>query len=152
MFNALLEAGFSPTLVELPRDGYRKGAEMLALFVVLLSQLNGHEHGTTVDDEFPPEIMIGSVPSWAIDVFSREGRRSLEAFLTGDSATANWVRIHIPPSQRVRFLGGLLFRVEGGLVRKRLRWDVGDELRKTMDLECHGRHCLDLTNLICCKK
>jgi len=148
VFNALLEAGFSPTVVELARAGFGKGAEMLAPFVALLHPLK-QSGGTMIeDDQLPPETMIGDLPSWSLDVFSREGRRSLEAFLQGDSATATWVRTHIPPSQRVRFLGGLLFRAEGGLLRSRLLWPTGDELRRLVDVECNGPHCLDATEIL----
>jgi hypothetical protein len=35
-------------------------------------------------------------------------------------------------------LGGLVFRAEGGLLTKRLRWPLGDELRRQVDVESHG--------------
>jgi hypothetical protein len=40
------------------------------------------------DDEFPPEVMVGEVPGWAFDVYSREGRRVLDAFLAGTGSQA----------------------------------------------------------------
>ena len=72
----------------------------------------------------------------------------LANFIEGRTETARWVRDHIPPRQRVAFLGGIVFRVEGGLVRKRLRWKTGDELRRMVDIECSGPHCRDASEIL----
>ena len=92
--------------------------------------------------------MIRGVPGWAYDTYSREGGAALRVFLEGQSQTAKWVRAHVPYRQRLKFLGGILFRVEGGLVGKRMRWPVGDELRRQMDLECHGQYCPDAREIL----
>jgi hypothetical protein len=92
--------------------------------------------------------MIGNVPGWAYDVYSREGRAALANFIEGRTQTARWVHDHIPPRQRVAFLGGIIFRVEGGLVRLRLRWKTGDEVRRMVDIECNGPHCRDATEIL----
>jgi hypothetical protein len=55
---------------------------------------------------------------------------------------------HIPPRQRVAFLGGIVFRVEGGAVKSRLRWPTGDELKRQVDFECNGPHCPDATEIL----
>jgi hypothetical protein len=60
--------------------------------------------------------MIGDVPCWALDVYSREGRAAFARFLDTDAAATRWVRIRIRPARRVAFLGHIVFRVEGGLV------------------------------------
>jgi hypothetical protein len=89
-------------------------------------------------DPMPPEELVGDVPCWAYDIHVREGRAAIARFLVGHSATAQWCRATIPDATRVSFLGGVLFRIEGGLVAKRLRWPLADRLRETADLECHG--------------
>ena len=116
--------------------------------MALLHRESPGETTQTSDDEFPAEVIIGDVPAWAYDLYSREGRRALGTFLEGDSQTARWVRGHVPASQRVHFLGTVLFRVEGGLCRQRLRWATGDHLRQLVDYECHGRHCPDGTEIL----
>jgi hypothetical protein len=88
------------------------------------------------------------VPSWAFDLYSREGKGALAAFLEGNSDTARWVRAHIPPRERVNFLGGIVFRVEGGALKSRLRWKMADELRRLDDFECNGPHCPDATEIL----
>lgn len=92
--------------------------------------------------------MVGEVPGWSLDVYSREGRGALQAFPQRDCETASWVRKHVPAGQRVNFLGTVAFRVEGGLVRQRSRWTTGDNLRRLVDIECHGSHCPDATEIL----
>ena len=100
------------------------------------------------DDELLPEIMVGETPGWAIDMYTREGRVALDALLRSECETARWVRDHVRPGQRVNFLGTVVFRVEGGLVRRRLTWPTGNELRRIVDIECHGPSCPDATEIL----
>lgn len=148
VFDALCEAGWPHTVVEVAREGLRKVGEVLCPFIALLCRERPAASATVLDDEFPPEVLIGGVPSWAFDIYSRDGRRGLEAFLRSSSETARWVRGHIPVAQRVRFLGGILFAVEGGLLRSRLNWPTGNELRRQVDTECHGPHCPDASEVL----
>jgi hypothetical protein len=137
-----------PAVVEIAREGFRKTGEVLCPFVALLWPLRQQQTAIVEDDEFPPEVMVGDVPGWAYDMYSREGRTALATFINGTTETARWVRDHIPPRQRISFLGGVVFRVEGGLVRKRLRWKTGDELQRMVEIECNGPHCRDATEIL----
>jgi hypothetical protein len=148
MFDALCEAGISRQVVEVAREGFRKVGEVLCPFVALLCSLRQQEPATTEDDEFPPEAMVGDIPGFCYDLYSRPGRAALQAFINGQTETAHWVRAHIPTQQRVGFLGGVVFRCEGGLVRSRLRWPTGDELRRSVDIECNGSYCTDATEIL----
>jgi hypothetical protein len=148
LFDGLCEAGLPHTAVEIAREGFRKIGEPLCPFVALLCPLARCEASTLQDDDMPPAIMVGDVPGWSLDVYTREGRTSLQTFLQGDSETARWVRDHVRPGQRVNFLGTVVFRVEGGLVRQRSRWPTGDELRRHVDIECHGPSCSDATEIL----
>lgn len=148
-FHGLRDAGISQAIMEVAREGFRKTGEVLAPFVALLHpEWLAQADATTEDDPLPPESMIGDIPGWALDIYTREGRAALQAFIGGGTETAGWVRDNIPPRQRVGFLGGIVFRVEGGLVRSRLRWPTGDQLRRLVDLECNGPHCLDATEVL----
>jgi hypothetical protein len=147
-FDALYDLGIPTTVVEIAREGFRKVGEILSPFVALLSPMRQQATANTEDDESPPEIMIGDVPSWAYDTYTREGRRALAVFLEGSSETARWVHNHIPPKQRVSFLGTIVFRVEGGAVKSRLRWPTADDLRRLVDIECNGPHCPDATEVL----
>jgi len=147
-FDTLIQIGCPGDLVEISREGFRKVGEVLCPFVSLLYPLRQTETAVVEDDEFPPEAKIGDVPGWVYDIYSREGRGALQEFLRGESATARRVRAHVPSPERVNFLGGVLFRAEGGLVRKRMRWATADELRRLVDLECQGPHCPDATDIL----
>jgi hypothetical protein len=148
VFENLCDAGLPHSVVEIAREGFRKTGEVLCPFVALLAPLTLKEPKAVMDDELPSEAIIRGVPGWAYDLYSREGRAGLERFLQGTSETARWVCASIPPSQRVGFLGGIIFRVEGGLVQRRLRWGPGDELRRLVDLECQGFRCPNASEVL----
>jgi hypothetical protein len=148
VFDQLCEAGLPHTLVEIAREGFRKTGEVLCPFVALLSLEALAQARAVADDELPPAMSIRGIPDWAYDLYSREGRAALERFLQGSSGTAHWIQAHIPRSQRVGFLGSITFRVEGGLVRKRMRWGAGDELRRLVDVECQGPRCANASEVL----
>lgn len=148
LFDWLCEAGFPHSVVEVAREGYRRVGEMLCPFVALLCSKPLPVQPIIQADAFPPVLMIRGVPSYALDLYTREGRAAYQAFLRANSPSAKWVRTFVPKSQRVQFLGTAIFRVEGGLVKNRLRWDVGDELRRSVDIECNGTCCPDATELL----
>jgi hypothetical protein len=148
VFNALRETQLPAAVVEIVREGLSKTGEVLCPFFALLWPVRQDQTATIEDDDFPPEALIGDVPGWAYDVYSREGRAALANFIEGRTETARWVRDHVPSRQRVAFLGGIVFRVEGGLLCSRLRWKTGDELRRMVDTECNGPHCRDATEIL----
>jgi hypothetical protein len=148
LFDGLCEVGLPHTAVEIAREGFRKIGEPLCPFVALLCPLVINEASVIENDELPPQITVGEAPGWALDVYTREGRTALDALLRSDCESARWVRDHVKPGQRVNFLGTVVFRVEGGLVRQRSRWPTGDELRRLVDIECHGPSCPDATEIL----
>lgn len=92
--------------------------------------------------------MIGDIPTWAIDLYSREGRAALARFLQTDAPTARRIRYNVSPARRVSFLGHIAFRVEGGLVINRIRWRLGDELRRQVDYESSGSDFSDAAEIV----
>lgn len=99
-FDALIELGISPTMVEIAREGFRKTGEVLCPFVALL--MTGGQPETTIvaDDEFPAEVVIGNVPRWALDIYSRENRAAYGLFLQTDCASTRWMmRGHVSPKE-----------------------------------------------------
>ncbi len=147
VFDALNEAGYPHALVETARENFRRTREVLAPFTVLLWQ-SRQSAPILADDDMPPEVMIGDVPGWALDTYTREGRRALKLFLQSDSASAQWINANVPAGQRVNLLGNIVFRVEGQLVRHRSRWPMSDELRRMVDVGSHGPACADATELL----
>jgi len=149
LFDWLCEMGLPHTVVEVSREGFRRVGEVLCPFVALLCSNQLPAQSRTEPDAFPPEVLIGDgVPSWAFDMYTREGRVAYQAFLRGNSESAKWIRMFVPKPERVQFLGTAIFRIEGGLVKNRLRWSAGQELRRFVDIECHGPCCPDATELL----
>ncbi len=146
-FDYLCEAGFPHTVVEIAREGFKKTGEVLAPLVALLSR-ETRDDTNIASDEFPPETLIGEVPSWCLDVYTREGRGAFTRFLKTDAEAARWVRSHVPPGRSVEFLGGIVFRCEGGALHDRVGWPLGDELRRQYEIGCAGPECNDASEII----
>ncbi|MFT4095753.1 MAG: hypothetical protein QM651_01430 [Rhodoblastus sp.] len=146
-FDWLCEAGLPHSVVEIAREGHRRNGEALPPLVALLA---GEEQSDALasDDPLPPETMVGGVPSWSLDTYTREGRRAFALFLRSDAPSAVWVHAHVAPRHRVQFLGGVAFRAEGGCLRRRVRTPLSDELRRTYEVECAGPECGDATEIM----
>jgi hypothetical protein len=147
VFDQLCEAGWPHTIVEVAREGFRRTRIMLCPLVALLA-CEPRQAVQLKSDELPPEEMIGGVPTWAIDLYSREGRVALARFLQTDASAAQWVRRSARPARRVSVLGHIVFRVEGGLVANRMPWPLAEELRRQVDYECSGPDCPDAAEIL----
>jgi hypothetical protein len=148
VFDQLCEAGLPHTLVEIGRELFRRTGEPLGPFLSLLAPQRQTETAAVADDDIPPVMMIGQLPSWSTDRYSREGLACLQLFLRGDGETARWVGSHIRTTKRVDFLGDVLFRAEGQISKARLHWATADELRRLVDIECAGDGCADATEIL----
>lgn len=138
VFDALCEAGYPDSLVEICREGYRRSGSILCPFVALLWHQAQGCSGRVEPDAVPGSEMIGHAPCWAYDTHVREGNRALAQFLEMKSETARWTKARVPRKERVAFLGGILFRVESGLMANRWRWPMSDDLKVRADLDCNG--------------
>jgi hypothetical protein len=148
VFDLLDELGTPLTMLAVAREGFRKTREVLCPFVGLLMVNDDYRTGLVEDDPLPPETTIGPVPGWALDQYTREGRTALARFLRTGCRTAHRLCAQVPPGRRVDVLGSLVFACEGGLLKHRLRWPLGDELRRQVDVECHGPEVPDATELL----
>jgi hypothetical protein len=137
VFTAFAESGWSGSLTALARRSYLATGEMLAPFLVLLSR-ELKEPPVVRADALPAESGAGTIPVWAFDMFSHEGRKALLRFLQGASPCALWFKVNVSAKWRLSLLGHLLFRLEGGRVNSRIRWPLADHLRREADLHCSG--------------
>jgi hypothetical protein len=103
VFDQLNAGGWPHTIVEVAREGFRRTRIMLCPLVALLS-CEQRQATLLESDELPPVVMIGDAPSWALDVYTREGRASFARFLQTDAPAAQWVRRNVTPAHRVPFL------------------------------------------------
>ena len=133
------ELGTPLTVLELAREGYRVSREPLWLLMALLAvEPEGFGCEAEGDDEMPPHTMTGPVPGWAVDSFTREGKLAISRFLHGTSPYTRWLQAHVERSKQRTVTARSLFHVEGGLLRKRCRSALTDDLRATNERECLG--------------
>jgi hypothetical protein len=148
VFDHLLDAGVPSSTVAIARQGFSRIGEPLCPLVALLSALFPSRPHRLSDDELPPEVMIGDVPSWAFDMFTREGRSAIRRFLAQDNTTSRWAKKHVPGDKRISFLGDVIFAAESGILRSRLTWSLGELLRECAEFECQGPWCPDAREII----
>jgi hypothetical protein len=140
VFEQLCEAGWPHTIVEVAREGFRRTRTVLCPLVALLA-CEPRQAAQIENDDLPVEDVIGNVPAWALDVYTREGRAAFARLLETDAPAARWIQRNVGPARRLAFLGHIVFRVEGGLVINRLAWPLAAELRRQVDYEYSSRDC-----------
>lgn len=148
VFHLLEELGTPRDVIAATRLGFKKTREVLCPFVGLLTAEGGARGEDIEDDPLPPTMMMGPVPGWALDQFTREGRAAFGRFLRSDCRTAVDLRSAVSAAGRIEALGGLVFALEGGLLTNRLRSPVHDELRRLVDIECHGPELPNASKLL----
>ncbi len=136
-FDLLDELGTAPTTLAICREGYRKTQEALPPLLALLALENGLRD-EAADDRMPEEAMIGRVPGWAFDMFTREGKLAMTRLLVTNAGIAEFARSMVPKQKQVGFLGQVLFRVEGGVLARRVGGDLSDRLRSQLMFETLG--------------
>ncbi|WP_299878429.1 hypothetical protein [uncultured Sulfitobacter sp.] len=136
----LLEnAGAAPAAIALFVQGKARVRNDLPFLVALLTLQNGLR-SPNPDDVLPAEIEFAGMPGWALDMFTREGKAAIRRLLAHDNALSQYIRRSFPSAGRTQLLGEAIFRVEGGLLRKRQDGALGQQLRQIMELECMGIH------------
>ena len=138
VFDCLSDQGIPDTMVEICRAGFRKTGEILCPMLIPIWQRSQDCRTTTRPDDLPADELIQGIPCWTFDTHTREGKHALARFMKTDCETARWIRGNVSGYRRTRFLADLLFRVEGGLVDRRLRWPLGDQLKTTCDFDILG--------------
>jgi hypothetical protein len=102
VFDQLCEAGWPHSIVEIAREGFRRARTVLCPLVALLA-CDPRKATQTENDNVPAEHVVGDVPGWALDVYTREGRAAFARFLQTSAPSARWVRRNVSPARRVPF-------------------------------------------------
>lgn len=147
LFDHYLDLDISHVLVESARDGYKTTRESLfGLFPLIAYHFDDNE-AVIQSDGMPQQTLCNGVPSWSLDYFTRRGRKVLSRFLRTNCPSANWIKARIPGNAQTKFLGGVLFAVESGLVKDRLIWPVAHRLRHHVEVHCQP-YCDDATEIL----
>lgn len=149
LFAAMRATGIDDTIVSLAEQGFRRTREALPVLLPLLTLAMPSGELSATDDELPA-VVIGrnGLPTYCLDRFSREGGATLSRFLKRDTETVRWLRKYVPVERRLSVLAGGLFRVEGGLVRRRAEWPCAVTLRWLADAGFHQMNLSDPTALL----
>ena len=137
-FATLAEHGVSPSVIAITKMGFRKTGEMLAPFMALLTLENGMRGKAVRNDTLPIIGLAGNIPSYALDTYTREGKQAFAGFLNTNAETASWINENRPKGARLRLLGELVFRVEGGQLIRRKAGSAADALRQQYEIDCLG--------------
>jgi hypothetical protein len=132
-FDMLAYKGYPDTVVETAREAFRKSNEMMPVLLSLLVREWQSSECKIIPDELPQETMIGRVPCWVLDMHVREGNRAMTLLLKRGGRFAKWHDKHVGSSRGVRVMGSLLFRIESGLVDRRINWEIGNRVRAQAD-------------------
>lgn len=105
----------------------------LGLAAASLILLTSAEAGTgslaMKDDDLPDTDWIAGVPAYALDQYTRSGRRALQRFVIENGSWRSFARSYqLGEAAQLKAAGELLFRAEGALLKRRRHWDVGRDL------------------------
>jgi hypothetical protein len=146
LFAAMRSAGIDDDIVSLAEQGWRRTREALTILLPLVSLARPSGALSVADDHLPPVVVRrDGIPTYCLDGFSYEGKTALTRFLRRDTASTRWLRKHVRAERRVAVLHGAIFRVDGGLVRQRVRWPCAATLRRLADHGYHGMNMPDPT-------
>ena len=136
-WSVLENAGVPQSLIEVCQVGLLRGRTILAAFLPISWLIAKNESQSVVADNLSSNQTINDLPGWVFGGHTQEGRRAIAVYLKSGSEMSRWLRRHAPNVSPTYVVDSLLFRVESGLVDKRLSWRTGDRLRQLVDRDIH---------------
>lgn len=130
VFDILSEASRSTHVVATCRSAWKlTGNPMVFLLPLVWDRWIGSEH-IVADDQMPQVTMIGDVPGYALDQFTRIGNTISRDFVRSDDVLRPMLYdAGVHRGAHARTVGDLLFLTEGGLLANRAIWAGADSLR-----------------------
>lgn len=135
-------------------DAWRIGASRMKNAMPLAALLTGeyvsHARSVWVEEEpIPPEADIGGYPASSFDWFTREGRKAITDFMRVCAPWREWLAQFVGGRNDQRVLTArFLFRVESGLLGRRLRYEPWSPIITRMPLQAaasaHGLTTADV--------
>lgn len=106
---------------------FRKSRLPLATASLLLVSVEGGIAATpdAFDDDVPELTWVGGVPGYALDQYTRAGRRAIGDYVATSEAWRAFVsKLNLTKAEERAAAGELIFRIEGAAVTRRSSWDV----------------------------
>lgn len=132
VFDVMAEMGHFSHVVETSRAAWKISRNPMCLLLPLVWQMFTHDDRHRISSDPMPAIhMIGDVPGYALDQFTRTGNQISRAYLNEDEELGNLVEIAgISKAAYARTLGDVIFLIEGGHVANRIIWPAAEILRQ----------------------
>lgn len=130
-FAIMAEQGYSSHVVTTCHAAWRASRNEMALLMPLIWQVWMAKDGHRVEnDVMPPVTMIGAVPDYALDQFTRIGNAAYRSYLAADPTMRELlVAANVPSAQQAKAVADLMFLLDGSPVTRRAIWQVGNILR-----------------------
>jgi hypothetical protein len=112
--------------------GWTISRNEMALLMPLVVQAwsAGPGDNALADDPTPPVTLIGEVPAYALDQFTRTGKAAIRRWIWRDRALRSILaRAKVPDAHWPQLVSDAVFLVEGSCCRNRYIWETGDSLR-----------------------
>lgn len=138
IFDSYLSAGIDEQIVETCRFAARQSNYPMAIFIPILAKAaqRAARHGEP--DPTPATVNIGDLPAYVFDAYTRPGKAAIRQWIEESEPLRRYLKPHSSEKHWSKIIGLLLFRIEGGLLLPRLRWCLGDEIRKKADILIPG--------------
>lgn len=132
VFQRLADVGRCSLVVATSEAAWRVCRNPMALLLPLLwPDWMDVRDARLVDDSIPAGAVIGEVPSYSVDQFTRSGLRVLRAFVSREPSLQTLLAAAgVPPMDWYRTVGDLLFLAEGSALCSRVAWPLANDLRK----------------------
>lgn len=130
VFDLMAEIGHFGHVVETSRAAWKISRNPMCLLLPLVWQMFMQDDQHSISSDPMPAIhMIGDVPGYALDQFTRTGNQISRAYLNEDEELRTMFEIAgISKAASARTLGDIIFLIEGGLVKHRMVWPAAEAL------------------------
>ena len=113
--------------------GHKKMSWPLAAFLPAVWLRSQNEDVQIQSDLLPPSACLESVPSYALDTYTRSGKAAIRQLLQTSAPLRSFLGLHAPEQDWPKIVAVMLFRIEGGLMTNRLRWPSGEQIKERAD-------------------
>lgn len=138
VFATFQEMGVPNQVLAVAYTAHRKMSWPLAAFLPVVWYQSRRAARHAEPDAMPLQEMIGDAPSYALDAYTRPGKAAIRKLTESSDRLSRHLSRHAPVTAWTKITSVMLFRIEGGLLSPRLRWDEGNEINAAADLVVPG--------------
>ena len=136
VFETFREMNIPATLITICQYADKRMGFPLAAFLPLIWHLSQGKDKTIIETDLPDSPMIGDTPAYVFDSYTRAGKQAILKWIRTTPAINAFFKDK-SARQTMAIANLLHFRIESGLVDKRLQTDLADQI--FMDAEHTGR-------------